>query len=241
MAFFFRWGMADEKLQTEFITDLASLNKLLLDETKEIHDFHILNQTVLMVTWKYRETFSVGGRKSNIFIAAFTTCWARLKLYEEIEKLGDRILYFDTDSLILSWKPGQYIPKLGDHLGDFTSELSCKNVGCKGCSQEHYICEFIAAGPKNYAYKVDTGHTVCKVRGFTLQGINAKTINFDTMKELVMAPGDSNVSYIMPEPSKITRHKTLSIIHNRSATKTYRMTYDKRVLLGTYETIPYGF
>ena len=164
--------MADEKLQTEFIDDLAALNALLVDETKELHDFHIINETVLMVTWKYKEEFRIGGKKSNIFIAAFTTCWARLKLYQEIEKLGNRVYYFDTDSIIFSWKPGQYEPQLGDFLGEYTDELTCKNVGCQGCSGRHYIVEFISAGPKNYAYKVDTGHTVCKVRGFTLKEIN---------------------------------------------------------------------
>ena len=94
-----RWGMADEKLQTEFITDMASLNQLLVDATKELHDFYIVTENVLMVTWMYKEEYRVGGHKSNIFIAAFTTSWARLKLYEEIEKLGDRLYYKDTDSI----------------------------------------------------------------------------------------------------------------------------------------------
>ena len=31
----------------------------------------------------------------NIFIARFTTCWARLHLYEALELLGERFLYFD--------------------------------------------------------------------------------------------------------------------------------------------------
>lgn len=35
--------------------------------------------------------------KTNIFIASFTTAWARLKLYSELEKLGESVLYFDTD------------------------------------------------------------------------------------------------------------------------------------------------
>ena len=94
--------MSDNLLQTEFITDLASLNQLLIDESKELHDFTIVNEKVLMVTWKRIEEYAVGGQNTNIFIAAFTTCWARLKLYEEIEKLGDRLVYKDTDSVIFS-------------------------------------------------------------------------------------------------------------------------------------------
>ena len=49
-SFWGRWGMDDDKLHTEFINDLASLNDLLIDQTKELHDFHIVNQAVLMVT-----------------------------------------------------------------------------------------------------------------------------------------------------------------------------------------------
>ena len=236
-----RWGMDDDKLQTVFINDLATLNELLVDETKELHDFHIINDTFLMVTWKYREEFAVGGLKTNIFIAAFTTCWARLKLYQEMEKLGHQLYYVDTDSALFSWKPSEYEPQLGDYLGDFTDELSCKNVGCKGCSQQHHIVEYYSAGPKNYCYLCDNGYVACKVRGFSLHGKNAQVINFDTMKELVTAPQNSNMAYIIEEPSKITRMKNQSVIYNRAVSKTYRMTYDKRVLLDNYDTLPYGY
>lgn len=33
-------------------------------------------------------------------MGAMTTTHARLVLYELLEKLGDRLLYFDTDSII---------------------------------------------------------------------------------------------------------------------------------------------
>ena len=37
----------------------------------------------------------------NIFIARFTTCWARLHLYEAFELSGERSLYFDTDLVVV--------------------------------------------------------------------------------------------------------------------------------------------
>ena len=37
---------------------------------------------------------------TNVFIAAFTTCWARLRLYEALELLGKQVLYYDTDSVL---------------------------------------------------------------------------------------------------------------------------------------------
>ena len=37
----------------------------------------------------------------NIFIARFTTCWARLHRYEALELLGERSFYFDTDLMVV--------------------------------------------------------------------------------------------------------------------------------------------
>ena len=40
-----------------------------------------------MVQYRYIKEFENGGKKTNIFIAAFTTFFARLKLYSEIHLL----------------------------------------------------------------------------------------------------------------------------------------------------------
>ena len=56
--------------------------------------------------------------KTNIFLATFTTCWARLKLFEVLDQLGDRVLYYDSDSVIYVSRPGHYDPPLGDFLGE---------------------------------------------------------------------------------------------------------------------------
>ena len=60
--------------------------------------------------------------KQNVFIAAFTTSFARLKLYDAIDSLGDRVLYYDTDSVIYKTKRGQEKLPLGEFLGQFTNE-----------------------------------------------------------------------------------------------------------------------
>lgn len=59
---------------------------------------------------------------TNIFLAAFTTAWARIKLYSEMQKLGDAVLYHDTDSIIYATN-GLNDPPLGNFLGEFTDEL----------------------------------------------------------------------------------------------------------------------
>jgi len=49
---------------------------------------------------------------------------------------------------------------------------------------EDYIVEFVA-GPKNYAYLINKGHTVCKVRGFRFNYYNQQLVNFYKMKDIV--------------------------------------------------------
>lgn len=47
------------------------------------------------------------GKRTNIFIAHFTAAQARLKLNEHLDRLDDRVLYHDTDSMFYKWKLGQ--------------------------------------------------------------------------------------------------------------------------------------
>lgn len=120
------WGKFRErmnKLKTVQCTQghklLAPLNNPLID----ISTVRILSTDLLEVAYKRDDEDTDKGTKTNIFIAAFTTCQARLKLYESLEVLGGRVLYYDTDSVIYTWKPGQSEIPLGDYLGDMTNEL----------------------------------------------------------------------------------------------------------------------
>ena len=61
------------------------------------------------------------------------------------------------------------------------------------------------------------------------------------MRDMVTAPEGADVSVTVTDPAKITRHKTKSILYNRSLSKSYRMVYDKRAILPDYDTRPYGF
>ena len=95
--------------------------------------------------------------KTNVFIAAFTTSHAHLKLYGALDTLKERVLYYDTDSFIYRWKPGQVDLPLGEFLGEFTDKVSGDP-----------IVEFVSGGAKNYGYLKRSGKTECKVRGFKL-------------------------------------------------------------------------
>ena len=164
------------KMKTKQITEPHELIDHLNDTTIEISDVRILSADVIELTYKKIEEDAVKGSKTNIFIAAFTTSQARLKLYESLEALGDRVLYYDTDSVIYTWKPGQTEIPLGDYLGDMTNELD----------EKVYIIEFVSRGAKNYGYATKHRKIVRKVHGFSLHVRDAKQLNYQIMKQNIL-------------------------------------------------------
>jgi len=93
---------------------------------------------------------------------AYVTAGARIHLYGFLDKLQEKAIYRDTDSVIFI-QPGQgcepTLKKTGDNLGQMETELKKGEV----------IVEVVCAGQKNYAYKTYTSataesKTVCKVR-----------------------------------------------------------------------------
>lgn len=175
--------------------------------------------------------------KRNIFIAAFTTCYARLKLYESLEKLKEQLLYFDTDSVIYSCKPGQPTIELGDYLGDMTNELD---------SDEDYIEEFVSGGPKNYGYTTNSGKVTCKVRGFTLNVRGSQQLNYEVMKrnvlEEILHPLEQRRLTDVNNPHFFTRHPETKRLRVVPRTKQYGLVFDKRVIdTSNFRTFPYGY
>lgn len=180
--------------------------------------------------------------KTNVVIAAFTSCQARLKLHDVLEKLGDRALYYDTDSVVFVTNTSknqvvkQVKPKLGNFLGELTSELP----------EDTYIKKFISAGPKNYSYILDkpcpkTGKdTFCKVKGISLNYRTSKIVNCSTMEQFVRSPSDDNVVSV-PEPDKIIRNLKLGTLESKDRKKDYRVVYTKRVIKEDFNTVPYGY
>ena len=84
-------------------------------------------------------------RHTNEVIGAYVIAGARLHLYKYLDKLQERAIYFDTDSVIFVQTSGESpLVETGENLGDMTSELK----------QSEFIEDFVSGGPKNYAYKM---------------------------------------------------------------------------------------
>ncbi len=157
------WGKFGQRLnmrQTKFFheTEVDEFFQTLSDQTKDVLNFHIVSDDTIQIEWTYKKDCLPEDNKTNIYLATFTTCGARLKLYSVLEDLDRRVLYYDTDSVIYVSRPGQCDPPLGDFLGELTDELD---------GGEH-IVGVCVGWPKNYAYKTNKNEETCKVRGFTL-------------------------------------------------------------------------
>ena len=146
-------------------------------------------------------------------------------------------MYADTDSAIYVDRGDGVKLALGDNLGDFTNELG----------KDQYITEFVSGGCKQYAYKVNTGEEVCKIRGFTLNYKNSNIINFESMKKLIVESREqdqnlSNHTLNTENARKITRDKATFTIYNRPETKIYRPVNNKRMIdWQTMDTLPFGY
>lgn len=92
-----------------------------------MEDLYFPTEDICALQWRQDEGFLSQDSTTNIFLAAFTTCHARMKLYAEIDKLDKAVLYFDTDSIIYA-SNGENDPPLGNFLGEFTDELDGESI-----------------------------------------------------------------------------------------------------------------
>ena len=213
------------------------LFELLYSDKFEVSDARLINDDMMEVQFRDVEEFAEQNNKVNVVIAAFTTAYARLKLYDLLDLLQERVLYYDTDSVIYVHKADEADPPLGNYLGDLTNELD----------EGDYITSFISGGPKNYAYRTKKGKTETKIRGITLDYSASGKLNHDTIRELVYAY--CNELEVSEEEKKVTIDMPFKIIRNRKEKslvtkrmkKDYRVVYNKRVVKENYETVPYGY
>ena len=229
-SFWGRFGMNENKTQTVFYRSTVDINRLLANPANEIKSFQFADKEgqVLQLSYEHKGNFQPQRDATNIFVAAFTTAHARLKLYDALDHLKESVLYYDTDSIIYV-SNGSNDPPTGDYLGEFTDELDGK-----------YITTFVSGGPKNYAYTCSDGSQTAKVKGFTLNFQNLQKINFESMVALVCNEAEAEQSIVV-ENNRFCRNSRLKTIENKLEEKKYRVCYTKRALQPDYNTLPYGY
>lgn len=230
-----KFGERPNKATTVTIHNPSHLFNLITDTTKEIQTLRICTNDILEGVYTSVKENVVKGKKTNIFIAAFTTCHARLKLYESLDVLQHQVLYYDTDSVIYKWQPGLPSIQTGEMLGEMKNELDEGDV----------ITEFVSAGAKNYSYKTRASKTTCKVKGFTLNVRGQSVLNFDTMKKNILDelhhPQDQRRTMNIVNPSHFQRDVENKEIRVVQQVKQYGIVFDKRIINTNGKSYPYGF
>nr|XP_021323064.1 uncharacterized protein LOC110438038 isoform X1 [Danio rerio] len=228
-----RFAMQSQHSVTQLVRDPEEFTTIVFGKTDALKYFTFISDDVALVQFQPTEDSHRIIRDINVFIGAYTTSWARLELYKLMDKLGDRLLYSDTDSVIFVSKAGDWMPPLGDYLGDLTDEIG----------DGDYITEFCSSGPKSYGYRTASGKVCMKAKGITLNAKNSQTIRLDTLIGLVdgyVTSGDDS-RYILAQADNIVRNKKHLTLHNKSVVKKFKVVYNKRRLLPDYTTLPYGF
>ena len=214
------------------MTEPGRLLELLDKSDYDVTDARLVNDETVEVQYRNMGEFEEPNNKVNIVIAAFTTAYARLKLYDLLDQLQEQVLYYDTDSVIYLHKPGKPEPPLGDYLGDLTDELD-----------GDYITAFMSCGPKNYAYQTNDDKRVTKVRGITMDYATTKKLNLEVMRSVIHLYVNCGIQakVTVDNPFKITRDKKKKKIITKRTKKDYRIVYNKRVVTENYGTVPYGY
>ena len=228
-----KFAQRSNLIKTEMVHEPKRFFDLLYSSEFEVCDARIVNDDTIEVQYRNTEEFVEQNNKVNVVIAAFTTAYGRLKLYDLLDLLQERVLYYDTDSVIYVHKPGKPDPPLGNYLGDLTNELD----------DGDYITSFVSGGPKNYAYRTKKGKTETKIRGITLDYATTRKLNHDVIRDLVLLHTDceSDAKVTIDIPFKIMRDKKEKSIVTKRTKKDYRVVYNKRVITENYETLPYGY
>ena len=254
-----KFGQRPNKTQCLHFTNPQEFHDFLESDKYVIQKIQLLpdrqdpqkvDEEALDVFYTLRDEDAEINGKCNIFIAAFTTCWARLKLYAELAKGQQQIVYYDTDSILLvidENNPQHYRPVTDDYLGGLTNELWDK----KKKKEFRDIIEFASAGPKNYGYVQDDGKEESKVKWFSLNVEGSKQLNYQILRNNVIAEiQDPQVvrgqvvrrKYPVKREHKIIRDVQQLQLKTVQETKNYQLVFDKRVVdPDTFFTYPYGY
>ncbi|XP_031781445.1 uncharacterized protein LOC116416620 isoform X2 [Nasonia vitripennis] len=250
-SFWGKFGQRSNLKQTEVVKSRESLLKLLTCPERDVNDILAINDKILYVNWQYKDETVTPAPHTSVVIAAYTTAHARLELYNYLRRLGDRVLYYDTDSCIFvshDDAPDEYKPFVGSKLGDMTDKLC-------GYGENTYISNFVSGGPKFYAYTAVTPNKddkieCCKVKGISLNFSNGVKINFDSIKNLIndaFATEDHESEKMNDECSKIRlkfkaiRRTKMHEVLTREESKTCCVVLKKRRYLTSRKSLPFGY
>jgi hypothetical protein len=125
------WGKLTERsnrTQTHLISDPQELYRFLAMPGIEVQNMMFATDDVVWIAWQYSLDERVPSlRHTNEVIGAYVTACARIHIYSYMDKLQERALYTDTETVIyIQPRDENALVETGDKLGQMTSELKAK-------------------------------------------------------------------------------------------------------------------
>jgi hypothetical protein len=133
------------------ISEPHELYRFLSTPGREVANLLFASDAVVWASWRYTDVEDIPRlRHTKEVIVEFVTAGARLHLYSFLDRLQEKALYCEPDSVFYEKRDNEpaFIP-CDDKLGDMVSELK----------PGEYVTEFVSAGAKNYAYKIANSAT----------------------------------------------------------------------------------
>ena len=162
--------------------------------------------------WHFKNEAVLPSALTNVVVAVFTTAQAGLKLFECLHTLGQKTLYYDTDSIVFVSKPGQPEPPVGSTLGDLTDDLAEHGVGS-------YVTSFFSGGPKFYAFEYQKPKGcvdyVCKLKGIRLhRNQNSRKINYQSIRKIILEESGP-IEVTISAERRTVFHDVLTVTENK--------------------------
>ena len=83
-----KFGQRLNKTQVQEFDDPKAFHQFLDTSTLDVRHVSIMNDQMVEVLYQYQKEDIPVSPNLNIFVACFTTCWARLRLYEALAVAG---------------------------------------------------------------------------------------------------------------------------------------------------------
>ena len=226
-----KFGQNPKVKHSEYIDNEKDFYRIVLDDKIEQIALCFLNDNMVYANYERKNEFLRRSNTTNIFVACFTSAWARLRLYDMLDKLDKNVCYCDTDSVVyIENEETKAIVEqfIGDGLGDWTDELG-------GQHMEFWCC----AQAKDYGYILSNGNQAGKVKGFKVTAeTEEKMTNEERIKLIKGAVGSVDINY---EQFSIKHCE----IYTKRMIKQWSFKFDKRMIRKVSEddidTIPYGY
>lgn len=142
--------------------------------------------------------------------ACFVPSYGRLQLWEQLNKLGNRVIMYDTDSVTYIHDPKLYNPSTSKMWGQWEEE-DISVVGITGV---------VCTGPKSYAMRCKNKDlNVVKLKGLSQTRATSKILNYDTIKKMVLTNIATNKPQTIQIPQTVFRYVVNQGIQTRKIFK----------------------